>query len=210
FPMMTAAELEALAADIAENGLRQPIVRYQGMILDGRNRLQACAKAGVEPTFTDYEGDDDGALDFVISLNGPRRNLTAPQRAIIAARVLQKYPDRRGGNQSSKNATLVGRSIEKVATIFNVSQGYIQQARALLNEASDLAEQVESSALSLPSAYQELQGRRVQAKQKQKDTQRVAEYADAISNGEMKLEEALQRAIEQERKQKRPPSPDFA
>ena len=62
FPMMTTVELEALAADIAENGLRHPIVRYQGVVLDGRNRLVACEKADVKPTFEDYEGDDAGAL----------------------------------------------------------------------------------------------------------------------------------------------------
>jgi hypothetical protein len=42
FPMMSTAELEALTADIAANGLRHPIVRYKGMVLDGRNRLLAC------------------------------------------------------------------------------------------------------------------------------------------------------------------------
>ena len=62
FPMMTAAEQDALAEDIAENGLRQPIVRYKGKVLDGRNRLIACETAGVEPTFIDFEGDDEGAV----------------------------------------------------------------------------------------------------------------------------------------------------
>src|SRR5262245_40732828 len=86
FPMMTAAELEALTLDIRENGLRHPIIRYEGQILDGRNRLLACEKAGAQPTFTDFDGDDDAALALVESLNATRRDLTGGQRAIVAAR----------------------------------------------------------------------------------------------------------------------------
>src|SRR5262249_9146575 len=86
FPMMTADELDALAADIQANGLRQPIVLYQKQVLDGRNRLLACSRVGVEPTYVEHEGDDDSALALVISLNVQRRDLTPGQRAIVAAK----------------------------------------------------------------------------------------------------------------------------
>jgi hypothetical protein len=59
--------------------------------LDGRNRLPACEAAGVEPRFEDFEGDDAGALALVISLNVQRRDMTAGQRAIVAARALPPY-----------------------------------------------------------------------------------------------------------------------
>src|SRR5262245_56894407 len=85
FPMMTRDELESMAEDSQENGLRHPVVLYQGKVLDGRNRCQACEKAGVEPTFITHEGDDASALALVISLNVQRRNLTSAQWAIVAA-----------------------------------------------------------------------------------------------------------------------------
>jgi hypothetical protein len=37
FPMMSEKELKELADDIRKNGLLEPIVRYNRMILDGRN-----------------------------------------------------------------------------------------------------------------------------------------------------------------------------
>jgi hypothetical protein len=83
FPMMTEEELRELAEDIRLNGLRDPIVGMNGVILDGRNRLKACEMAGVEPHFRNYEGDDPYA--FVISANVHRRNLTPSQLAAIAA-----------------------------------------------------------------------------------------------------------------------------
>jgi ParB-like chromosome segregation protein Spo0J len=48
FPMLADDELEELAADIKARGLLQPIVLdAEGRVLDGRNRLAACEKAGI-------------------------------------------------------------------------------------------------------------------------------------------------------------------
>ena len=54
FPMLGEEELSELADDIMQNGLHQPIVLYQGQILDGRNRYQACELAAVEPDYIEY------------------------------------------------------------------------------------------------------------------------------------------------------------
>jgi hypothetical protein len=67
----------------------------------GCNRYLACEKAGIEPTFKDYEGDDAGAPALVISLNVQRHDLTAAQRAIGEARAREQFPERRGGNRRS-------------------------------------------------------------------------------------------------------------
>ena len=42
FPPISDEDFNRLAADIKLNGLHQPIVRYQGKILDGNNRYRAC------------------------------------------------------------------------------------------------------------------------------------------------------------------------
>src|SRR5262245_56882290 len=91
FPLMTAEELDALAADIRANGLRKPIVLLEGKILDGRNRYKACLIAGVEPRFEDYTGDDP--LGYVNSENIARRHLTPGQRAMIAAKEWVQHGD---------------------------------------------------------------------------------------------------------------------
>ena len=46
FPLLEGEELQALADDIKANGLREKLVVYDGMILDGRNRYAACTMAG--------------------------------------------------------------------------------------------------------------------------------------------------------------------
>jgi hypothetical protein len=125
---------------------------------------------------------------LVISLNVQRRDLTAAQRAISAAKAMEQTPERRG--RPGKDAPSVQNfsSREVVAKTFKVGVNAVQQARALFSEAPDLASQVEACTMSLAAAYEELQNRRKQVNQKAKDRERVAEYTDAISAGEIPLE----------------------
>jgi ParB-like chromosome segregation protein Spo0J len=52
FPMMREDELRELADDVARQGLLQAIVLgVDGRVIDGRNRLEACRRAGVEPRY---------------------------------------------------------------------------------------------------------------------------------------------------------------
>ncbi len=199
FPMMTDAEQEALTADIAENGLRQSIVRYQGMILDGRNRFACCEKAGVEPTFTDYEGDDAGALAMVESSN-VRRDMTAGQRAVVAARRwgLDGYSK---PGPKNKSVTMLPISLEALSKRYRIGKQYVTQARDLLSEASDLVEQVQCCTISLAAAYEELQERRKQSAWKDRNKHRVAKYLEAVDSGELSFEQALEKATADEREE---------
>ena len=107
FPMMTDAELAELADDIKTNGPAEPIALYEGKILDGRNRYQACRLAGVEPRITELE-KLESPISYVVSKNLQRRHLTESQRTTIAAEIKpllkQKMTDRqqRGGKLADR------------------------------------------------------------------------------------------------------------
>jgi hypothetical protein len=92
FPLMQDDELAKLVGSIKANGLREPIIVFEGKILDSRNRYRACLEAGVEPTFRPFCGDDPVA--FVIDLNLHRRHLTAEQRRELIAKLLKATPEK--------------------------------------------------------------------------------------------------------------------
>jgi hypothetical protein len=120
FPLTEGKEFEALVDDIRRNGLREPITRYEGAILDGRNRFRACERADVIPNFRDYDGDDP--FGFVVSANVHRRHLTESQRAMAAKRAETTTWGRpKKGLDSNLSRT-------KLAAIFNVGPGLIWQA----------------------------------------------------------------------------------
>ena len=80
FPMMDAKRLDELKSDILANGQKMPIVLFEGLILDGRNRMKACVELGIDPRTEVFTGDP---WSFVWSLNGARRDLVAEQRYLI-------------------------------------------------------------------------------------------------------------------------------
>lgn len=95
FPMLPADELRALADDIKANGLRQPLLLTpDGALVDGRNRLAACAMAGVTPRFETTEADP---YVVIVSANVERRHLKRYQQAMARALALADQGKRRNG-----------------------------------------------------------------------------------------------------------------
>lgn len=91
FPMASEEELAELTDSIATVGLIHPIVLTpDGLVLDGRNRLEACRRAGVDPIFETREGDDDDFKEFVIGVNttGRRESMTVQIAAASVALIL--------------------------------------------------------------------------------------------------------------------------
>jgi hypothetical protein len=145
FPLIEGTEFDALVADIKEHGLRDSIWLYEGKILDGRNRFLACKKAGKEPQFLQYEGEDPLAL--VISANMHRRHMTVEQRAMAAARLATLG---KGGNPNAARAALTQDGASKQ---FDVSKDSIQRAKKVVGKGSaPLKKAVESGEVSLKKA----------------------------------------------------------
>lgn len=90
FPMDDQA-IQAIAHDMQTYGYDPtlPIVLFEGKVLDGKLRLEACKRSGVDPCITIFEGDVGAAKDFVIRKNGLRKNSTQDQKTIAALRLVE-------------------------------------------------------------------------------------------------------------------------
>jgi len=97
FPLMMGDEFKRFRKDIKINKLREPIVIYEGKILDGRNRYNACKELGLLVDTKRYDGDDP--VGFVLSANLHRRHLNESQRAMVAAKLASLKV---GANQHTK------------------------------------------------------------------------------------------------------------
>lgn len=88
FPLMTAAAFDGLMDDIKAGGLKHRPVLFGGRILDGRNRVMALLELDMPVEFETFEGDEDEAIRYVVSVNLTRRDLDAGQRALAAKRLV--------------------------------------------------------------------------------------------------------------------------
>lgn len=164
-PAMSDDELLKLTADIKEHGLHQPVVVYEGQILDGRHRFKACEAAGVPARFTEFKGDDAGAVAMVYSNNLARRQLTKSQLALAGAKLKAWHAVRAKERQLSglkKGAAPVvadsperddGRARDHAAKAVGVGGKLIDQAENVMRKAvPEVARLVESGAMALNEA----------------------------------------------------------
>lgn len=157
FPLIDGQEFSALRDDIAAHGVREPVVLFEGAILDGRNRYRAAQAAGVDCPMTEYSGDDAAA--FVVSLNIHRRHLTESQRAMAAAKLanLKHGGDRKRDQAENLPLEPQSRPVSQsdAARLLNVSDRSIRTAKKVQEVApQEVAKAVETGHISVSLAAQ--------------------------------------------------------
>lgn len=86
-PDISGPEWAAFVADIRERGQVHAIILYEGQILDGWQRYRACVELGIEPKVEAFEGDDEAAWDYCMSVNLRRASYTRDQLAMVAVEL---------------------------------------------------------------------------------------------------------------------------
>ncbi len=155
WPDMAREDFDALVMSIEKNGLRDPIVLFNGMILDGWHRYQACEMAGRPIATTIFDGTPAEAEQLVGDKH-TRRSLTATQRvaAIMAMYVWRakqpdnirsEAPDNIRTSQAPDNIRIPNAEIAKRA---QTSVATVEKVKAALNKSPERAEAMLSGKVS--------------------------------------------------------------
>jgi N6-adenosine-specific RNA methylase IME4 len=182
FPLMEGAAFDALAADIKINGVRDPLVMFEDMLLDGRNRWRASEAVGITITAKnirqfDLKKDGD-PLAWVISKNLQRRHLDEGQRAWVGAKVetLRHGGDRGQDANLRLDAKMVRVARKAAAILLAVSMRSICSAAVVRDHgSSELQREVEQGHIPISLAEKA-------AKMEPEDQ---AEVAARAANGEI-------------------------
>lgn len=172
FPLLDGAELDALVADIKENGLLEPIVTHDGKIVDGRNRYRACELAGVEPRFKEWKQNGVSLISWVIAKNLHRRHLTSSQLAACALISLPFFEEEAKKRQAvghfnapqySESPVVEkipqlgdGRAREHSAKAFNTNSRYVQDAKRIQEKRPELISKIKSGEMTITQAKREI------------------------------------------------------
>lgn len=177
FPLIDGDEFAELVADVKRNGLREPIIlnHDKTVLVDGRNRYRACEAAGADPVFEALPEryTEPMVLDLIVSKNLARRQLNAGQKALMALEYERFYaaaqPKGRPKDDGSDEAVArksqgvketvadlppadERKSRERAARVVGTSGRAVQQAKAVVRDAPDLADQVRTGTLALDAA----------------------------------------------------------
>ena len=147
FPVIEIKEFGQLVDDIKENGLLNPIVIFDGKVLDGWHRYLACQKAGADIKTIVYEGEEPDS--FAWSMNGHRRHMNSSQAAksIVDVRGWRKRGKPVNGPQGPF------RSTKEMASESGTSLTQIKRAKHVTKNGSKaLNEQVKKGEITLKAA----------------------------------------------------------
>ena len=192
FPPLEGAEFDSLVEDIRAHGLIQPLVMYQGKILDGSNRWRACEKLGIKPKTIDYRGSDP--VGHVLSLNLSRRHLTPGQRAMIAEKLVTFT---HGGDRSkgSRDPLIPEMSREKAAAVIGASTGTMKRARQVLDHGTKELQKAVADAKVEPSIAAKI------------STASPAKQREAVKGGKEVAREIAREVAAEKAEEKEPEKP---
>jgi len=171
FPAAKAEDYNRLRDDIRDNGYdsKQPIVIYDGEILDGWNRWTACLELRLTPPTRQFDGTEFEAIGLVMRTN-KRRNLNSGQWAtiaveaedIIGAIAKQGESERRFKIAASRKDETrqkiapsekdLGKTATKAAELFNTNRTYVNQAARIKQAAPEVFEKVKAGKMTMQDA----------------------------------------------------------
>jgi N6-adenosine-specific RNA methylase IME4 len=171
FRLMSISEFERLKDSIERNGLRHPIIVYEGKIVDGRNRYNACIELGITPEFIQWDGFGD-LMEFVVLENLDRRHLSETEKSVAyleirkwykqGAKERQRLSEGRGKKVGKNLPTLNpddSKAVGRAAKALGTNRQYLQDVVNIDKKAPDLIQEMKEGKKTIVAARQELRRR---------------------------------------------------
>ena len=173
-PPLSDDEYMRLERSIIAEGVRDPIITWQGTIVDGHNRYRICQEHGIAfKTAEIVFGSKDAAKIWIIENQFGRRNLNSYQKSVLALQLEPLYAAeakrrQQGGQggvlllQNSEKANPV-HTDERLAQVAGVSRDTIRKVKVIEAEAASgnetaiaARDAVQSGEKSIHAAYTEV------------------------------------------------------
>ena len=169
FPEAKPDDYARLIDDIQTNGydIDQPVIVYQGAILDGWNRNKACVELSIKPSIRVFDGSDIEAIQLVMRTN-KRRNLNSGQWATIAVEaedIMGAIAEQAKTQQGKRTDLTLDKKLsdvpkaehaEKTATkaaeIFQTNRTYINQASKIKKASPEVFAKVKAGTMTMQDA----------------------------------------------------------
>ena len=164
-PALTAEEFKQLEENILKDGIRDPLVLWNGYLIDGHNRYQIAFKHGLEYKTIDKEFKDESQVkEWMINNQFGRRNLSNYQRSVLALElesVFSKRAKKQQGQRNDIKPTLAeSKPIEtrkELSKIANVSHGTLDKVKVIESKATpEVKAQLSTGEVSINQIYQEI------------------------------------------------------
>lgn len=172
-PPLSDDEYERLEKSILSEGVRNPIITWNGTIIDGHNRYHICKEHGIKCPQRERDFPSrEAAKIWIIENQFGRRNLSAYDRSALALQLEPLYAaeakrrmmaGKADPVQNSSQGSETGKTIDKLANLAGTSRDTIRKVKVIEAEAAkgnetaiEAREAVKSGEKSIHRAYTEV------------------------------------------------------
>jgi DNA modification methylase/ParB-like chromosome segregation protein Spo0J len=181
-PALTGEEYKQLEANILSEGIRDPLVVWNGYLVDGHNRYAIANKYSLEFRTVNKEFKDGNEVKEWMILNQfGRRNLNNYQRSVLALELktviqekakekkAEKISHYRQTGEIVQNSAPSEKTRQEVAKVANVSHDTIAKVEKIEASATpEVKAQLSTGVISINQAYQEIKKEEKKAEYKEK------------------------------------------
>ena len=164
-PPLTSEEFKQLERNILEEGIRDPLVTWNGILVDGHNRYRIATEYDIDFTTVEKEFSDMNAVkEWMINNQFGRRNLNNYQRSVLALQLEDVFKAKAKENQIRKPDFVPLKSAEQkietrqeIAKIANVGHDTISKVKKIEATASpEIKAKVSTGQISINEAFKEI------------------------------------------------------
>jgi len=186
-------EFEKLKESILIEGIRDPLVVWQGILLDGYHRYKIAQEHGLDYKTVEVElPDRDTAKEWILVNQLGRRNLTEQEASYYRGKLYSARKQSHGGDRKSscQNVNLIG-TAEELGSQYGVSERTIirdeQFSKAVDKVANEIGEEARNAILSGQAKVpKESVEQLIEIKQV------APEFIEPVLKGEITLSKAIQ------------------
>ena len=198
-PALSAEEYAQLEANILEEGIREPIITWNGFIIDGHNRFSIAQRFDLEyKTTSKHFASEESVKEWMILNQFGRRNLSNYQRSVLALELEEVFSKKAKdnlklsqGKGKQKSADLKVKPIEtrnELSKVASVSHDTISKVKKIQEKApQEVKAKLATGEVSINAAYKEIK----KEEKKEERIQLINKQIQDIEAGELPQLEGL-------------------
>ena len=164
-PPLTDDELNILENSCLTEGIREPILTWDGFIIDGHNRYNIAKKHNLQYKTAEKVFDNEQAVKEWMILNQfGRRNLNNYQRSMLALELEEMFREKAKEKQKKSGGAVPLKSAEppietrqELAKVANVGKDTIDKVKTIKEKASpEIKEKLITGEMSINQAHKEI------------------------------------------------------
>jgi len=197
-PALSVEEYAQLEANILEEGIREPIITWNGYIIDGHNRFSIAQRFDLEyKTTSKHFTSEESVKEWMILNQFGRRNLSNYQRSVLALELEEVFSKKakdnliKGGKISQEGCQISDKAIDtkkELSKVASVSHDTISKVKKIQEKApQEVKAKLATGEVSINAAYKEIK----KEEKKEELQEKKKEYEKRIesnTNNEFKID----------------------